>query len=173
MDRSAQNMSSTKPYLIRAIYEWCIDNGLTPYLAAQVGAGSRVPMEFVKGGEIVLNISFDATSALNIGNDDIRFKARFGGVARDILVPIGQVTAIYARENSQGMAFPLETGPGGTSDGEADTAPIADDQSEQDAPSQPPRLRPVKSEDTGQSDPPPEPSPSAPRPGGAHLTRVK
>ena len=173
MDRSTQNISSTKPYLIRAIYEWCTDNGLTPYLAVQVGAGARVPMEFVKNGEIVLNISFDATSALHIGNDDIRFKARFGGVARDILVPIGQVTAIYARENSQGMAFPLETGHDAPSDGEADNAPVAADQSEQDASSPPPRLRPVKSTETSQSDPPPEPPPSAPRPGGTHLTRVK
>ncbi|MBN2692238.1 MAG: ClpXP protease specificity-enhancing factor [Burkholderiaceae bacterium] len=173
MDSSTQHISSTKPYLIRALYEWCTDNGLTPYLAVQVGAGARVPMEFVKNGEIVLNISFDATSALNIGNDDIRFKARFGGVARDILVPIGQVTAIYARENSQGMAFPLETDPNDLPIGDANNAPIADDQSEEPPPSTAPRLRPVKSKPSDQADSPPESPPPAPRPGGAHLTRVK
>ncbi|OYV33999.1 MAG: ClpXP protease specificity-enhancing factor [Thiomonas sp. 20-64-5] len=171
---STQNITSTKPYLIRALYEWCTDNGLTPYLAVQVGAGARVPMEFVKNGEIVLNISFDATSALNIGNEDIRFRARFGGVARDILVPIGQVTAIYARENSQGMAFPLEAGHDDTPIGQADNAPVVVDQSEQATPASPPtRLRPVKSTETDQSDPSPEPPPTAPRPGGAHLIRVK
>ncbi|MDD4886401.1 MAG: ClpXP protease specificity-enhancing factor [Thiomonas sp.] len=173
MDSNTQNISSTKPYLIRALYEWCTDNGLTPYLAVQVGAGARVPMEFVKNGEIVLNISFDATSALNIGNDDIRFKARFGGVARDILVPIGQVTAIYARENSQGMAFPLDAGHDEPPIGDANNAPVADDQSEQPSSNPSAHLRPVKSEKTDQSDAPPEPPPSAPRPGGAHLTRVK
>ena len=173
MDRNTQHIGSTKPYLIRALYEWCTDNGWTPYLAVRVGVGARVPMEFVKNGEIVLNISFDATSALHIGNDDIRFKARFGGVARDILVPIGQVTAIYARENSQGMAFPLESDHDDTSIGDANNAPIADDQAEPQPPSSPPRLRPVKSEDVDQSESPTEPPPTAPRPGGTHLTRVK
>jgi stringent starvation protein B len=98
---------STRPYLIRAIYEWCTDNGFTPFIAVQVTEGVRVPMEFVKNGEIVLNVSFDATSALKIGNDYIEFKGRFGGVARDIVVPVDQVMAIYARENGQGMAFPV------------------------------------------------------------------
>jgi stringent starvation protein B len=77
---------STKPYLIRALYEWCTDNGFTPFIAVQVDESVRVPMEFVKDGEIVLNVSFDATSALKLGNDYIEFKGRFGGVARDILV---------------------------------------------------------------------------------------
>jgi stringent starvation protein B len=97
--------TSTKPYLLRAIYEWCTDNGYTPYMAAIVDAGTRVPMEFVKNGEIVLNISFSATSGLKMENDLIRFSARFGGVSRDISVPVDNVTAIYARENGQGMAF--------------------------------------------------------------------
>ncbi len=104
-----QHSSSTRPYLIRAIYEWCTDNGFTPFIAVLVGENVRVPMEFVKDGEIVLNISFDATSALNLGNDYIDFKGRFGGVARDIMVPVNNVRAIYARENGQGMAFPLLT----------------------------------------------------------------
>lgn len=96
---------STKPYLLRAIYEWCTDNGYTPYLAAMVDANTRVPREFVKNGEIVLNISFTATSGLKMENDYIDFHARFGGVAREISIPVANVVAIYARENGQGMAF--------------------------------------------------------------------
>lgn len=103
---NAQESTSTRPYLIRALYEWCTDNGLTPYVAVRVDESVQVPREFVKDGEIVLNISFDATSALQLGNDFIEFKARFGGKPREILVPIGRVIAIYARENGQGMAFP-------------------------------------------------------------------
>lgn len=96
---------STKPYLLRAIYEWCTDNGYTPYLAAAVDAHTRVPREFVKNGEIVLNISFTATSGLKMDNDLIQFHARFGGVSREISIPVENVVAIYARENGQGMAF--------------------------------------------------------------------
>ncbi|MDM0045439.1 ClpXP protease specificity-enhancing factor [Variovorax dokdonensis] len=103
---SAIESSSTRPYLIRALYEWCTDNGFTPYVAVQVDESVQVPREYVKNGEIVLNISFDATSALKLGNDYIEFKARFAGVARDIMVPVNRVIAIYARENGQGMAFP-------------------------------------------------------------------
>lgn len=98
--------SSTRPYLVRALHDWCTDNGFTPYLAVQVDETVQVPLEYVKNGEIVLNVSFEATSGLKLGNDFIEFKARFGGVARDILVPVGHVVAIYARENGQGMAFP-------------------------------------------------------------------
>jgi stringent starvation protein B len=101
--------SSTRPYLIRALYEWCTDNGFTPYLAVSVDDSVQVPREYVKDGSIVLNISFDATSSLTLGNEYIEFKGRFSGVAREILVPVGHVTAIYARENGQGMAFPLES----------------------------------------------------------------
>jgi stringent starvation protein B len=89
------------------LYEWCTDNGSTPFLAVLVDETVRVPNEYVKDGEIVLNISFDATSSLDLGNEFIEFKGRFGGVARDILVPINRVLAIYARENGQGMAFPM------------------------------------------------------------------
>ncbi|MEY4506475.1 MAG: hypothetical protein RL297_1053 [Pseudomonadota bacterium] len=101
-----QNTPSTRPYLIRALYEWCTENGFSPYLAVQVDASVRVPMDHVKDGVIVLNISFDATSGMKLGNEYIEFKARFGGVARDMLIPVSHVTAIYARENGQGMAFP-------------------------------------------------------------------
>jgi stringent starvation protein B len=99
--------TSNRPYLLRALYEWCADNGLTPYVAAYVDDSVKVPREHVKNNEIVLNISMDATSNLQIGNDYLQFKARFGGVAREIVVPIDHIIAIYARENGQGMAFPV------------------------------------------------------------------
>src|SRR5436190_7157621 len=102
--------SSTRPYLIRALHDWCTDNGFTPYIAVHVDAGVQVPAEYVKNREIVLNIGFEATSALKIGNERIEFKARFGGVAREISVPVDHVIAIYARENGQGMAFPAPQG---------------------------------------------------------------
>jgi len=97
--------SSTTPYLIRAICEWCEDNGLTPYVAVKVDANTRVPLEFVRNGEIVLNISADATRNLKIGNDLIQFSARFNGVSREVSVPIIAVAGIFAKENGQGMAF--------------------------------------------------------------------
>ena len=108
MMNDAQDFPSTRPYLIRALYEWCTDNGFTPYLVVRVNDSVQVPREYVNNGEIVLNVSYDATSALQLGNDFIEFKARFNGKQRDILVPVRRVVAIYARENGQGMAFPLE-----------------------------------------------------------------
>ncbi len=102
--------SSTRPYLIRALYEWCTDNGYTPYIAAYVDDTVQVPREHVKNNEIVLNISMDATSSLKLGNEFVEFKARFSGSAREIMVPIDRVIAIYARENGQGMAFPVPHG---------------------------------------------------------------
>ncbi len=105
---------STKPYLLRALYEWCTDNGFTPYIVVAVDAGTRVPMEFVKNGEIVLNISFDATGNLKMDNEMITFKARFGGIARELEIPVDNVSAIYARENGQGMAFEVARHEGGT-----------------------------------------------------------
>src|SRR5438067_9531892 len=104
---NALESTSTRPYLIRALYDWCTDNGLTPYVAVLVDDTVQVPREYVKNGEIVLNISFDATSSLKLGNDFIEFKARFAGTAREIMVPVSRVIAIYARENGQGMAFPV------------------------------------------------------------------
>jgi stringent starvation protein B len=106
---NALDSTSTRPYLIRALYEWCTDNGLTPYVAVAVDDTVQVPREYVKNNEIVLNISFDATSSLKLSNDFIEFKARFAGSSRDIMVPIERVIAIYARENGQGMAFPMGT----------------------------------------------------------------
>jgi stringent starvation protein B len=98
-------MVSTKPYLIRAIYEWCADQGYTPYLAVQVDESTRVPREFVRDGQIVLNVSPDATHQMLMGNDEITFQTRFNGASFPVVVPVEAVLAIYARENGQGMAF--------------------------------------------------------------------
>jgi stringent starvation protein B len=104
---------STTPYLIRAIWEWCVDNGFTPYVAVKVDAATRVPMEYVRNGEIVLNISPDATRNLKIGNELIQFSARFNGVSREVSVPVATVGGIFAKENGQGLAFqtPEKSGP--------------------------------------------------------------
>jgi stringent starvation protein B len=96
---------STKPYLVRAIHEWCVDNGLTPHLLVTVNAQCRVPMAFVKDGEIVLNLNYAATKDLHIDNEAIVFSARFNGVSQNLYVPMGAVKGIFARENAQGMFF--------------------------------------------------------------------
>ncbi|MCK6407045.1 MAG: ClpXP protease specificity-enhancing factor [Rhodocyclaceae bacterium] len=136
-------LPTTKPYLVRAIHEWCCDNGFTPYIAVKVGPRTHVPIEFVKDGQIVLNISAAATNRLVIGNDLIEFQARFGGVARELSVPLASVLAIYARENGGGMAF--------EADDEAEESVGTDTVVLPDA-----------------SDPEPEPPPTRPR-----LQRVK
>ena len=102
---------ATKPYLVRAIWEWCADNGYTAYLAVQVDESTRVPLEFVKNGEIVLNISADATHKLTLGNDLIQFAARFGGASRECSVPMSAVRGVFARENGEGMFFQPQAGP--------------------------------------------------------------
>jgi stringent starvation protein B len=102
---------STKPYLIRAIYEWCADCGFTPYLSVKVDANTKVPSEYVKNGEIVLSISQAATRNLTIGNDLIQFSARFNGVSREIAVPVYAVIAAFARENARGVYFDPEPPP--------------------------------------------------------------
>jgi stringent starvation protein B len=141
------DLPSTKPYLIRAIHEWCCDNGFTPYLAVNVDERTRVPREFVRDGQIVLNVGYDATKNLAMGNDQIAFQARFGGVARDIAVPIGSVAAIYARENGAGMAF------------EPDGESVASEGG----------ALPDAAIDSGEPDPQPEP----PTPGRPKLQRIK
>ena len=173
-----QDTPSTRPYLIRALHEWCADNGFSPYIAVQVDGSVRVPMEFVKNGEIVLNVSMEATSALRLGNDFIEFKARFGGVAREIVVPVSHVIAIYARENGQGMAFPAPT-TAATSVAPATglAAPVenAHGEGSTDAPARG-ALRAVPSDSpTSDDGAPPEPPPAGPgRPGGKpQLKRVK
>jgi stringent starvation protein B len=115
---------STRPYLIRAIYEWCSDSGYTPYLSVKVDAQTRVPAEYVKNGEIVLNISADATHRLTIGDDLIQFSARFGGVSRECSIPLETVTGIFARENSQGLFFQPEAAqPTAEAPGPSDRSP--------------------------------------------------
>lgn len=96
---------STKPYLLRAIYEWCVDQGHTPYIAVQVDAQTRVPVEFVKDGQIVLNISYTATRHLKIENETIHFSARFNGTSRELEIPVTAVIGIFSKENGQGMFF--------------------------------------------------------------------
>jgi stringent starvation protein B len=102
------NEIPTKPYLLRALYEWCVDNGYTPHLAVRVDSRTQVPNEYVKNGEITLNVSPNAVHKLQLGNELIEFSARFGGVARQISVPVTHVYALYARETGHGMTFDVE-----------------------------------------------------------------
>ena len=101
----ADELIPTKPYMIRAIHEWCVDNGLTPHLLVVVNAQCRVPKAYIKDGEIVLNLNYTATKDLHLDNEAIVFSARFGGVSQNLYVPIDAVKGIFARENSQGMFF--------------------------------------------------------------------
>ena len=151
--------SSTRPYLIRALHDWCTDNGFTPYLAVHVDRAVQVPMEYVKNNEIVLNVGFEATSGLKLGNDFIEFRARFGGMARDILVPVDHVVAIYARENGQGMAFPMPTGDGAPRGLRLAPASAQADEGEAQAPAE-----------VDDTEPPDTPTPAPPRPA---LKRIK
>ena len=156
---NAPDASSTRPYLLRALHEWCTDNGFTPYVAVLVDESVQVPMEYVKNGEIVLNVSYDATGGMTLGNEFIEFKARFGGVPREIIIPIHRVVAIYARENGQGMSFPMSAA--------TDVAP---------APLKASPVRPVLSAvetphtQAGADDEPPTPTSPTSRP---TLTRIK
>jgi stringent starvation protein B len=102
------NEIPTKPYLLRALFEWCVDNGYTPHLAVKVDSRTQVPQEYVKNGEITLNISPNAVHKLQMGNEAVEFSARFGGVARQISVPIPNVYALYARETGHGMTFDVD-----------------------------------------------------------------
>jgi len=168
--------TSTRPYLIRALYEWCIDNGFTPYLAVSVNEGVQVPLEFVQNGEIVLNVGLDATSSLKLGNDFIEFKARFSGTAREIMVPVAQVMAIYARENGQGMSFPVLASPvpSVTSSLAAVAGPDAEVVQSNPAGSRSVQLSRVeKNTEDAQRDGPPTPPRSPPSSGRPALKRVK
>jgi stringent starvation protein B len=171
----ASSGTSTRPYLIRALHDWCTDNGFTPYIAVFVDAAVQVPTEYVKNNEIVLNVGFEATSALKLGNEFIEFKARFGGSSREIVVPVDHVIAIYARENGQGMAFPVPT------DAPAGTAPADDAAAVTPAAPRPPRLSLTEApsgradgKEGGETRPAPdEPSPEPPSGGRPSLKRVK
>ncbi len=102
-------LTSTKPYLVRAIHEWCMDNNLTPHLLVAVDAKTRVPMAYVKDGEIVLNLSYSATKDLHLDNEAVVFSARFGGISQNLYIPMHAVRGIFARENSQGMFFEIDS----------------------------------------------------------------
>ena len=131
------SIPSTKPYLIRALHEWCSDNGFTPFIAVFVDGRVEVPMEFVKNDEIVLNLSSEACHQLDLGNEWVSFQARFGGVPTRVMVPVTHVLAIYARENGQGMSFPF--------DGAKNPDPSNTSESASDAPKKPrPALTIVK-----------------------------
>jgi stringent starvation protein B len=164
--------TSTRPYLIRALHDWCTDNGFTPYIAVYVDRSVQVPMEYVKNNEIVLNVGFEATSGLKLGNELIEFKARFGGTAREIIVPVDHVVAIYARENGQGMAFPVPT----------ETAPASPPTVAPPKPAAPAGLRLASSEEppheaaqpeAGNGDPDSPTPPQPPGGGRPSLKRVK
>lgn len=143
-----EQLPSTKPYLLRALWEWCCDNGLTPYIAVQVDGRTRVPREFVRDGQIVLNLGPDATNKLQMGNEYIDFQARFGGVARELSIPVERISAIYARENGAGMAFDIEDGEGGEAVDAADAEAMADETPEPPEPTRPepgrPKLQRIK-----------------------------
>lgn len=129
--------TSTKPYLIRAIFEWCIDNGHTPHLSVVVDKFTRVPMEYVKEGKIVLNLSPGATHGMVMDNAWIQFAARFNGVSRQIEVPIGAVAGIFARENGEGLGFEVVP----TADGSAATSSTAPSPDEDPTPPKPTRAK--------------------------------
>ncbi|MEW9571138.1 ClpXP protease specificity-enhancing factor [Rhodanobacter sp. Si-c] len=108
-------MTSNRPYLLRAIYDWISDNGLTPYLLIDAtGEGVRVPPQVIKNGQVVLNIAMRAVANLELGNDWVGFSARFSGVSHVVRIPVGSVLALYAQENGQGMMFPAEEEGGDT-----------------------------------------------------------
>lgn len=166
--------TSQKPYLIRALFEWCVDNGFTPYLSVMVDEHTRVPTEHVRNGEIVLNVGPLAANKLRMGNDIIEFAARFGGVARELRVPISCVSAIYARENGIGMSFDLDKKEKGDAALAAiDSGATLPRPPESPAPAAKPFPRPAVVQDSQDSDPPP-PAPSAP-PAGRRpsLRRIK
>jgi stringent starvation protein B len=163
---------STKPYLLRALFEWCNDSGYTPYVTVLVAGGVQVPVEYVKDGEIVLNVSPLATNRLSIGNDYLEFQARFGGVARDVRVPIEFIRAIYARETGQGMAFEApapRSGAAGAA-GELPATPPA-----LPAPPASASITPLRSVPPAETDVPPPDPPAGPGAAGERprLTRVK
>ncbi len=128
---------STKPYLLRALYEWCVDQGFTPYVSVQVDAQTLVPRQYVREGQIVLNLGAEAVQNLHMGNDLITCQARFGGVAQSLSIPVGNIAAIYARENGQGMAFEVGETPAAPEAAAAEAEPEAPDPPPTDGPPRP------------------------------------
>ncbi len=128
---------STKPYLLRALHEWCVDQGFTPYVSVQVDAHTLVPRQYVRGGLIVLNLGAEAVQNLHMGNDLITCQARFGGVAQSISIPVDNIAAIYARENGQGMAFEVDKPVGEPAVAEEEGAPESPESPPTNGPSRP------------------------------------
>jgi stringent starvation protein B len=160
---------STKPYLLRALYEWCTDNGYTPHIAVRVDNHTRVPRQFVHNGEIVLNISFEATSQLQLGNEWIEFSARFSGKSHKIEVQVANVLAIYARENGQGMAFPVESAAGEA----ASDAELAPESAGGESPHAPAERSVAASKDEGSAPAPTSDDDGSKGGGKGHLKIVK
>ncbi len=156
--------TSTKPYLIRALHEWCSDNGYTPYISVTVDEHTIVPREHVRDGMITLNVGTLATHKLQLGNDYVEFQARFGGVSRQISVPIAAVRAIYARETGQGMAFEATESASPAQASSAPAQPASQAPAAEVPASAPAEERPTLAAvpDTGSEtdeDPPPAPAP--------------
>ena len=124
------DLISTKPYMLRAIHEWCVDNGLTPHLLVAVNSQTRVPMAYVKEGEIVLNLNYAATKDLHMDNEAVVFSARFGGVSQNLYVPMSAIKGIFARENGQGMFFEVGEETPATNPVEKASSTAADSSSE-------------------------------------------
>ncbi|HEY9103865.1 ClpXP protease specificity-enhancing factor [Chitinimonas sp.] len=158
-----------KPYLMRAIHEWCSDHGYTPYLVVAVRDKMQVPMEFVKNGEITLNVSYNATRNLQLRDDYVHFSARFNGVSRDIVVPVGAVVSLFARETGEGMAWePDFTEPEqGEDESVVSLRPVS-------APAELVEVKPLESTESPASEPGDDEKPPTPPAGGrSHLRVVK
>ncbi len=125
---------STKPYLLRAVYEWCVDQGYTPHLLVRAVPAAQIPREYVRDGQIVLNISPSASHGLVMDNHWIRFAARFNGVSRQIEVPVEAVGGLFARENGEGLSFPVED----VASGEQSGSQAQEDDTPPEPPSAPP-----------------------------------
>jgi stringent starvation protein B len=149
-----------KPYLMRAIHEWCSDQGYTPYLVVAVRGRMQVPMEYVKNGEIVLNVSYNATRNLQLGDEFVRFSARFNGVSREIFVPVGAVVSLFARETGEGMAWEPEFDDANRAEAGLDAATAAPTGA-------------TAADDIAQPDKADEPLPEPPPSGRPHLRVVK
>jgi stringent starvation protein B len=133
--------SSAKPYLVRALYEWCADHGYTPYLVVKVSEKTKVPMAYVRDGQITLNISDTATQQLKMDNEWVLFNARFNGASQEVAVPMGAVIGLYARETGYGMGFAIPDVPS------AEPAAVqmeidAPTTTDAPAPSEPPKQKP-------------------------------
>lgn len=175
MSVESSAMTSHRPYLLRALYEWIADNGMTPHLLVDATRpGVQVPMFAVKDGRIVLNVAERAVAKLGMSNEHVRFSARFGGVSHAVSVPISAVLAIYARETGQGMALPEELVADADQEGRLESDGDADSRTDAADPvSAVPRLTAVPTSDSHGQDEGDDDIPPPPRPGGFKLRVVK